>query len=184
MSLFSKVCRFASIPKCGSRSLLALGLLGEVPGQYHSGVKAYPQWWKYKWFEVTRPDAEWYASWWNEQRKGVEYLSEMLCIRKSELRPEGMQFVDMAADLALLADPNTLASLPERMHVNAWLPDDCVAQYARALDQGKDFKTYCIETILCGMPTVQIPLSELDDFLSSHGYTPVHENPEVEHAIS
>ena len=108
----------------------------------------------------------------------------MLGVPKSELRPEGMRFVNMDTDLAMLADPKTLDSLPERMHVNAWLPDDCVSRYAVALAQGKSFKDYCIETILCGMPTVQIPLDELDSFLISQGFTPVHKNKEVVNAVS
>lgn len=171
--------RFASIPKCASRTLKAAGLLGEVEGRFHRPIQQYPDWERYQWHIVTRDPYLWLAEWWQECRNHVYEASQIFGKPIAVLRPEGMQFQlgSFHDDIQMLKDPHTLTSLPARAFVNAWLPEDAVARYAEALIAGKDFHQFCRDTITGGHPCVQVPIDDLDRFLADHGVKPTHENP-------
>lgn len=168
--------RFAPVPKCASRTLKAIGILGEMDGAHHRPITQYPDWQGYDWHMVTRPKAEWYASWWIEMRSGAEYVADLLGKTLDEVRPVGMKFKDMDADLALLSEAETLASLPERLFVNAWLPANCVAEYQTFLDNGQDLHDYCVATITASVPVKAVAMDELDAYLIQRGFVPQHIN--------
>lgn len=162
--------RFAAVPKCASRTLLQLGLLGELEGRHHTPVTDYPDWRRYQWHRVTRPAADWYASWWRECRDTGNLLGQAF----------GMSFEDMNADLAKLQELPLTA--PRRPGVNAWVPADFLAEYSGYLERGLGLYEYCIDTITDGVSCIEVPLDQLDAWLTARGYAPLHEN-EADYAL-
>jgi hypothetical protein len=170
--------RFASMPKCASRTLKELGLLGEVEGRHHSKVTEYPNWQDYDWHIVTRNRDDWLVAWWDECR--VTVANMVACLGKDrDVPPDaGLKFEtgSFQDDMKRLKTPGSIAFLPARLFVNAWLPSDAVEKYAEVLAAGGDFYTFCQNTIANGIRGKEIPLDELDDFLTARGYTPQHIN--------
>ncbi len=162
-----KEIRFASIPRCGSRSLKALGLLGELDGRCHTQITEYPDWESFRWMRVDRPAEEWYASWWAACRDMRSLLAHEW----------GFRYESMEVDLALLGTPDNLpAEAPQRWGLNQWVPADLRTRLRNYLDQGRDFKDLCIDTICDGVVCDVIPLAGLEEWLMMHGFTPRHEN--------
>jgi hypothetical protein len=166
--------KFASIPKCASRSLKEAGVLGEVDGRFHKPITEYPDHQNYEWHMVTRSADDWYKAWWDECRLQLEHTEQVMGM-PSSLR--GLQFANFKSDMWLLKSKYSIATLPCRLLVNAWIPvDDPVEKYGDALARGLDFKQFCIETICAGVKCIEVPIEALDDFLLEHGYEPKHEN--------
>ena len=165
-----KPIRFAPIPKCASRSLKALGLLGEIEGRCHTKVTDYPDWQKYQWFAVDRPEAEWLESWWYQCQVENSMFAQWL----------GFTYEDMGKDLEKLLNPPTTES-PRRPKVNQWVLDNFTVEY---LASGLSFKDFCYSVITDGVPCERIQLADLDQWLTSKGFTTVHENKRGEDAIS
>lgn len=153
--------RFAALPKCASRSLAALGLLGEVEGRPHSKITEYPEWEKYEWFMVDRPAADWLRSWWLECDRTKNMLAHWA----------GFEFVDMWIDLPKLHTMTGKA--PQRAGLNGWVPDDFVPRFA---ESGKTLKEFCFAEITCGIPCQVVQLADLDQWLMERGYFPFHKN--------
>lgn len=177
-----KEIRFASMPKCASRSLQAIGLLGEVEGRHHSPITAYPDWQDYDWYIITREPYMWLAQWWEECRATVCSLAQCLGKDPRELRHVGLKFETgtFHDDSQLLKNPESLATLPARLFVNAWLPENAVNKYAKYLMEGKDFYDFCRETITDGVLCKEVWIDDLDKFLIDRGYTPQHLNKRTE----
>lgn len=149
--------RFASIPKCGSRSLEKLGLLGELPGRCHTKIKDYPEWEKYDWYVVTRPYDEWIHSWWMQCKKANDLLAHTA----------GFEYNNLDEDLAKLSKIEFWES---RWGVNQWVPYNFGERYDG--DMQKLAKEVIIEDVNCK----EVKLSDLDDFLSGLGFEVTHEN--------
>lgn len=162
--------RFASIPKCASRSLKALGLLGELDGRAHTRIVDYPRWQQFQWHRVVRPREDWYAAWWRECRDTGNLLAEAF----------GMTFEDMHADLEKLQTLPLTA--PRRPGVNAWVPADFLAMYSGYLECGLGLYEFCIDTITDGVSCIEVPLDQLDAWLTARGYAPLHKN-ETDYAL-
>ena len=173
-----KQIRFAPIPKCASRSLKTLGLLGEVEGRHHKPIQEYPDWQKYDWHLVRRDRGTWYAEWWDECAATVKAMAALCGQHVEELQVQGLQFVtgSFHSDMQLLKNPESLKTLPARLFVNAWLPDNAVEKYAKALLDGKDFYDFCHDTITGSHICKEVPIDGLDAFLTEHGLTPIHAN--------
>lgn len=163
---------FASIPKCASRTLKKLGLLGELPGRTHTKITEYPEWQGYSWHRVVRDKTDWYESWWKECRDSGSLLAEAF----------GMTFQNMGADLQKLRKVPDVA--PRRPGVNGWVPEDFVHAYRKYLANGLGLYEYCQDVITDGVKCIEVPFEQLDDWLTSHGYTPCYENRDIDYAIS
>ena len=165
---------FASIPKCASRSLKEAGILGEEEGRFHKPITEYPDYEKYQWYMVTRDDESWYKTWWDECRLQLEHVEELL---GNPVKLSGLQFTNFKSDMWQLGFKWSIAHLPCRLLVNAWIPlNNPVEKYGNALERGLDFKQFCIETITDGVNCIEVPIETLDSFLLEHGYTPQHKN--------
>lgn len=158
--------RFAPIPKCASRSLKALGLLGEVGERHHAPIADFPKAERYRWHRVERDPDEWLQSWWQECRRSKD-LFAVAC---------GMRFADMRRDLSLLRDASGLRYVRSVSGVNAWVPPDFVTGFARYIETGRHFYDYCVDTITAGFACTPIPLHGLDSWLIERGLSPLHEN--------
>jgi hypothetical protein len=162
--------RFASIPRCASRTLKALGLLGEVDGRCHTRITEYPDWQKYEWMAVDRPAADWYASWWRACRDQRNLLAYEW----------GFRYESMEEDLAQLQHPEFLQSVPLRWGLNQWVPMDFLDVYPGYLARGLGLKELCFDTVTCGIPCNTVPLADLDSWLRARGYSPIHANASAE----
>lgn len=157
--------RFASIPKCASRTLKSYGLLGEVDGKEHNSIKDYPRWSEYKWIAVVRPEADWYASWWNEAKRSHDIFEHWF----------GLRFNSLADDLNALRNPIIPKGilLPRMSGVHSWVPPDFCESFPKS---GLSFMEYCYSVIVADVHCQKLPISELDNWLSIHGFEPVHLN--------
>ncbi len=154
--------RFAALPKCASRSLKALGLLGELPGRCHTKITDYPEWERFQWFAVDRPEWDWYRSWWLECKRTHNMFADWL----------GFKYEDLWEDIARLSNlPTTRA--PQRPGLNAWVPDDFAERFPNS---GMTLKEFCFSEIAAGVPVYLIMLADLDEWLTAHGIAPVHMN--------
>ena len=160
--------RFAAIPKCASRSLKALGLLGELPGRCHTKITEYPDWEKYEWFAVDRPADDWYRSWWLECKRTRSMFADWL----------GFKYESVVDDMAKISMHPKMEA-PRRPGINAWIPEEFSMEFS---ESGKSFKKYCFDVITDGVPVEVIPLADLDAWLTARGFEPVHMNAQVEHA--
>lgn len=170
--------RFASIPKCASRSLAEAGVLGEIAGKYHRPIIEYPDYDQYEWFMVTRDSDSWYRAWWNECRLQLESTEDVM---GKPVQLDGLQFTNFKSDMWLLKNKWSIANLPCKLLVNAWIPvDNPIEKYGDAMDRGLDFRQFCIETITDGIPCIEVPIDELDTWLAKHGFEVHHKNREGE----
>lgn len=112
--------RFAAIPKCASRSLLALGLLGEVDGRPHSLLKEYPNWDTYQWMVVDRKEDEWLTSWWLECKRTKNMFAHWA----------GFEYESLSKDLDKLN--HLTGEAPVRIGLNSWVTPDFPIQIGRA----------------------------------------------------
>lgn len=166
--------RFASIPKCASRSLKEAGVLGEVEGRFHKPITEYPDYQQYQWHIVTRDADSWYRSWWDECRLQLEHTAEVMG-KPAQL--EGLQFKDFMLDMLRLKNKDSIETLPCKLLVNAWIPtENAEEKYADAMARGLNFRQFCIETIAAGVKCIEVPIDTLDHFLVQRGYTPQHKN--------
>lgn len=154
--------RFASIPKCASRSLEALGLLGESPGKAHSPITDYPDWVKYDWHLVMRPEKEWLDSWWTHCKKEKNPFAYWL----------GMTFENQERDLACFQSIPATPMVP-CTEINRWVPNDFSTSFPAS---GLSFYAYCVRTITAGIVCTSIKISDLDSWLIAYGYAPCHLN--------
>ncbi len=155
--------RFASIPKCASRTLNTLGLLGEVPGKDHSRIKEYPEWDKYHWVVITRPRLEWYLSWWHEAKATNDIF----------VRALKLKFMSLEEDLLIIKNPPKDLRLPNLSGVHAWVPSTYVVDFPNS---GLDWMDYCYSVIVEDVSHEKLNLSDLDKWLETNGYVPIHEN--------
>ncbi len=153
--------RFASIPKCASRTLKANGLLGEV--EPHSLVTTYPDWERFEWYEVTRDYETWVLSWWAECKRAPDAFTVAL----------GFQFQDVTSDLHILTNPPRISGLPKLEGVNAWVPSDFSKGFDRYFG---NLMGFCRSIITAGVPCIEIPIAGLDAWLSERGFVPAHLN--------
>lgn len=153
--------RFAALPKCASRSLAAIGLLGEVEGRQHTKITEYPEWEKYEWFMVDRPERDWLKSWWLECDRVKNMFTHWA----------GFEFVDLDADLQRLKSMTGRA--PQRPGPSSWVPDDFVPRF---LESGKTLKEFCFAEITSGVPCQVVQLVNLNRWLVERGYFPFHKN--------
>lgn len=170
--MIEKQIRFASMPKCASRSLKAAGVLGE-DGRFHQPITSFPGWGQCEWHIVTRDRDSWLKSWWEECKRHVEEMAEMLAACRNR---SGLQFSDFDSDMEALRDPRSLSALPARLFVNAWVPDDAEARYAECLAKGGDLYSFCREVITAGVVCKEVPIETLDEFLLTNGLTAHHMN--------
>jgi hypothetical protein len=162
------VIRFAAIPKCASRSLKALGLLGELEGRCHTKITEYPNWERFQWFAVDRPEWDWNRSWWLECKRTRSMFATWA----------GLQYQDLWEDMERLSRaPVTKA--PQRPGLNALVPDDFAERFPNS---GTTLKEFCFAEITAGIPVEVVPLADLDAWLTTNGFEPVHMNAQVEHA--
>lgn len=173
-----KPIRFAPIPKCASRSLKSLGLLGEVEGRHHKPIQEYPNWQTFDWHLVRRDRGIWYAEWWDECSATLKAMASLYGRRVEELQPSGLKFItgSFYSDMQLLKNAESLKTLPAKLFVNAWLPDNYVEKYAKYLRDGKDFYDFCHDTITGGHKCKEVQIDSLDSFIREHGLNPVHTN--------
>ena len=164
--------KFASIPKCASRSLKEAGVLGEV-SRFHQPITEYPDYEKYQWHMVTRDADSWYKAWWDECRLQLEHTEKVM---GKPAIINGLQFTNFNADMRLLLNKQSIATLPCRLLVNAWIPLNAVEMYGEAMMRGLNFMEFCIETITQGVKCIEVPIEKLDSFLLANGYEPQHEN--------
>lgn len=157
-----KPIRFAPIPKCASRSLKALGLLGEIDGRCHTKVTDYPDWQNYQWFVVDRPESEWLESWWYQCRLENSMFAQWL----------GFTYEDIGKDLEKLLNPPT-SEAPRRPKVNQWVPENFTEKY---LVSGLRFKDFCYSVITDGVSCERIQITDLNNWLIGKGFTLIHEN--------
>lgn len=166
--------RFASIPKNATRSLKALGLLGEFEGRCHTKITDYPDWENYEWYAVDRPFEDWYRSWWAECHRMKSMFADWL----------GFTYASFEADIEKLENFESMDNVPIRWGINQWVPENFSEGYKAYLDNGFDFKKYCFDTITDGVPCKIVQLADLDEWLIAHGFETKHENSRVENAIS
>lgn len=162
--------RFASIPKCASRTLKAHGLLGEVEGRHHSRITEYPDWERYEWMVILRPAAAWYQSWWKETKRTPDAFAQAMDLR----------FQSLDEDLAALEHPPKGLTLPKMEGVHAWVPMDFCDDFPAFLKRGGGFMEYCYATITCGIACTPLHINDLDDWLSKQGLHPIHVNPSAQ----
>jgi hypothetical protein len=161
--------RFASIPKCASRTLKAHGLLGEVEGRHHSRLTEYPDRQTYEWMVILRPAADWYASWWQEAQRTPDTFTQAM----------GFRFRSLEEDLKALESPPEGIAFPQMEGLHAWIPPDFSEDYPRFIQSGMGFMEYCYSVITCGIPCTPLHLADLDSWLSAQGLQPIHVNPRV-----
>lgn len=162
--------RFASIPRCATRSLQSLGILGEVEGKPHRPITEYPDWRGYQWCAVFREREDWLRSWWgcsypNPGRKPGDF---------------GMGYEDYDADMRMLHSEAAFAQVP-RGGIHGWIPDDFADGYRRYLECGLGMCEYCRDTILDGVPVLWVPLGLLNEFLKDMHYPDVKMNGRAPH---
>lgn len=154
--------RFASIPKCASRSLKELGLLGEVDGRCHTKIIEYPDYQNYKWFAVDRPEDEWFKSWWYECRDSRSMFGQWL----------GFKYQNIEEDKDKLKSP-PLVGVPLRWGLNQWIKENFTEDF---LKSGLSLKEFCFNSIIGDVPCERININELDAWLINRGIDPVHKN--------
>lgn len=158
-----KPVKFASIPRCASRSLLQMGILGETGGRYHTRIVDYPSFQEYDWHAVIRPEREWFSSWWSVQKK-LNYRGH----HEFNLRLE-----NEADDYNRLHDL-PLLRMPRRKGINAWMPENFIEDWEACRQAGTTFFGYCVG-IICGtVPVKFVELSALNEWARAHGIQPVH----------
>ncbi len=151
--------RFASIPRCASRSLQSIGLLGEMNGKPHRPITEYPNWERYEWYAVTRDPLDWLRSWWscgyaNPDKKAGDF---------------GMDYMDFSMDMEALHSNKAVWQVP-RGGIHGWIPDTFEKDWPFYLGRGLNFYDYCRMVIVGKIPAMEIPLSRLESFLSCKGY--------------
>lgn len=164
-----KPIRFAPIPKCASRTLAALGLLGEVHGQCHTKVTEYPEYENYQWHYIERDNAEWYKSWWLQLKQSSNSFSKAL----------GMTFENFEADMLCFNNFESIGDYTPDTGPDEWLPADkevFKAGMRQFVAQGKGFKEYCASVIMDGVDCIQVHINDLDSWLTENGFKPVHKN--------
>jgi len=154
---------FASIPRCASRTLREKNLIGEVVGKDHARIVDYPNWNQYEWMVVTRPEADWYASWWHEAKSTHDAMEHLV----------GLRFVSLEDDLKRLKNPPQDIVLPKMGGVHSWIPANFCEEYPKS---NLGFMEYCYSIIVGDVPCSLLPLSDLDAWLTDHGYAPIHLN--------
>jgi hypothetical protein len=174
-----KEIKFASIPRCASRSLKGIGLLGET--YFHSTILEYPDWYLYDWHRVEVDPQEWLESWWQECRSHVEHLANVLGKTVGEIRPIGMQFISMEDDLKNITT-EVLKSMPAPIQVNAWLNAKVISKWDKYRSQGKPLYALCVDSITAGVACKVIKIANLNKFIVTQGLTPVHLNSKEHHA--
>lgn len=163
----SRSPKFASIPRCASRTLMAHSLLGEDnPDWKHSPIRAYPGWEGYQWYAIGRDAAEWYPSWWWWAKKYPDAFTEAM----------GFKFLSLEEDMEILEKPPVIGPVARPYGLHGWVPEDFDARYADALSRGLDFYGFCRETIMDGVPCQILPIEDLDAWLEARGLTPHHDN--------
>lgn len=160
-----KEIRFASIPKCASRTLKALGLLGEIEGRCHTKITEYPEWEKYDWHFVCR-GSDWEESWWMECKRTKNMFADWL----------GFQYQNLNDDLALLDKTFPDTEVPRRPGLNAWIPEHFKKSYPAYVRQNFGLHEYCFDMITERIPCKRVDIGELDQWLKERGYDPIHMN--------
>ena len=164
--------RFASIPKCGSRTLGAQALLGEAdPDWKHSPIRAYPEWERFHWMAIERDPASWYPSYWAELVRARRLGEADPFVAALGLRLESLK-----EDMRILDRPPMVGPVPRCYGVNGWVPPDFDSRYADARARGLDFYGFCREVVVDGVPCENLPLESLDAWLVARGLPPEHNN--------
>lgn len=161
--------RFAAIPKCASRTLSALGILGEVYGRCHTKVTEYPDYEIYQWHYIDRDNQEWYRSWWLEAKQAADSFSKAL----------GMTFENFETDLLCFNNFESIGDYKHESGFNEWIPEnkeEFKAGLREFVSQGLGFKEYCYSVIMDGIDCIPVHINDLDSWLSANGFKPVHKN--------
>ena len=161
--------RFAPIPKCASRSLKALGLLGEVEGLCHSKIKEYPDWEIYDWHYIVRNNDEWYKSWWLESKQSRTDFSKAL----------GMTFENFESDMLRFNSFESIGDYPPCSGPDEWIPTDKETfkeGMRHFVSLGLGFKEFCYSIIMDGVTCTPVNIENLDNWLIANGFKPVHKN--------
>lgn len=151
--------RFASIPKCASKTLKVQGLSGATMERPHMPITDFPAWESYQWHMVERDRDSWLASWWWEAKRAEGDFCRLI----------GMEFRDMIRDLKCLENPPTLPNLPRYPGFNSWIPSNFSEAYKGF---NGDFHAFCISTITSGIECVKVKIENLSQWLIDHGYKP------------
>lgn len=166
------IYRFASIPRCASRTLQSLGLLGERPvrdrfgelkGVHHHPIRQYADWEKYRWMVVTRDPESWYRSWWETAKGEPDGFAAAV----------GLKFRSLEEDQEILHNASGYGIVPRCEGLHGWVPADFGTTFPAS---GLDFYEYCRSVIMDGVTCEPVRIEDLDAWLISQGLTPVHLN--------
>lgn len=155
--------RFASIPKCASRTLKVQGLLGETDDFPHMPIQRFPNWDRFEWHVVVRDVAVWLASWWQEAKRAEDDFCQRM----------GMQFKSMRDDLAILENPPKIGRVPFVRGFNSWIPENFDEAYKPFRGH---FQAFCYSVITSGVRCVPVPIHDLDTWLEARGFKALHLN--------